>query len=252
MGHRAKDEAMNAWPADRVERMPVAALIPYARNARTHSDAQVDQLVASMREWGFTVPVLIDDQNEIIAGHGRVLAAERLGLDAVPVMVARGWTPRQIKAYRLADNQLALNAAWDVKLLAAELGELPGLEALIGFGEGQLEAALRGDVADDGRPPPTPEEARQTLAERFGLPPFSVLNAREGWWQDRKRAWIALGIQSELGRGDTGVNAPHEGSGMSAGLVEIRANQKKARGYARTFGQDLMRGEHVVGQSEPQ
>lgn len=189
------------WPAlSAPVSRPLAELVPYARNARIHSEAQVEQIAASMREFGVVWPALVDEHDEIIAGHGRVLGAARNGWSAYPVIVAKGWTQRQIKAYRLADNQLALNAAWDVKLLAAELGELPGLEALIGFAEGDLEALLRGEA--DGRPPPTEEEARRTLAERFGLPPFSVLNAREGWWQDRKRAWLALGIESELGRGE--------------------------------------------------
>lgn len=146
------------WPADRVERLPVAALAPYARNARTHSPAQIDQLAASIREWGFTMPVLVDEQREIIAGHGRVLAAQAVGLEAVPVMVARGWTARQIKAYRLADNQLALNAAWDVKLLAAELGELTDMAELIGFSEEELLQVLGGrqGLTDPDEAPPLP------------------------------------------------------------------------------------------------
>jgi len=193
--------ARNPWPADRVERRPVAELVPYAKNARTHSEAQIDQICASMREWGFTIPVLIDERGEIIAGHGRIMAASRLGYESVPTMVAEGWSQRQIKAYRLADNQLALNSAWDVTLLAAELEGLSDMSALIGFGEGELEAMLKGGAADEDQPQ-TPEEARRTLAERFGLPPFSVLNARDGWWQERKRAWLALGIESELGRGE--------------------------------------------------
>jgi ParB-like nuclease domain/DNA methylase len=78
------------WPADKVERRAVAALIPYARNARTHSPEQVDQIAASIREWGWTVPVLVDEQGGIIAGHGRVLAAHKLGIAEVPVMVAAG------------------------------------------------------------------------------------------------------------------------------------------------------------------
>ncbi|MDB5243797.1 MAG: chromosome partitioning protein ParB family [Spirosoma sp.] len=109
------------WPADAVERRPVASLVPYARNARTHSDEQVAQIAASIREWGWTVPVLVDEQNTLIAGHGRVLAAQKLGLVDVPVMVARGWSDAQKRAYVLADNRLALNAGWDDKLLGIEL-----------------------------------------------------------------------------------------------------------------------------------
>lgn len=115
---------MPDWPADRVERRSIANLIPYARNARTHSDAQVAQIAASIREWGWTVPVLIDEVDGIIAGHGRVLAAQRLGLTDVPVMVAAGWSEAQRRAYVLADNKLALNAGWDEALLAVELNDL--------------------------------------------------------------------------------------------------------------------------------
>src|SRR5688572_20532080 len=112
------------WPADRVERRPVADLILNARNARTHTDAQVDQIAASIREWGWTTPVLVSEKGVIIAGHGRVRAAKKLGLQEVPVMVATGWTKAQIQAYALADNQLAINAGWDEELLAIEIAEL--------------------------------------------------------------------------------------------------------------------------------
>ena len=112
------------WPADKVERRPVADLIPYARNARTHSDAQVAQIAASVTEWGWTTPVLVDEAGSIIAGHGRVMAARKLGLTDVPVMVATGWSEAQKKAYVLADNQLALNAGWDMDLLKVEVGDL--------------------------------------------------------------------------------------------------------------------------------
>ena len=83
---------MGSWPADKVERRPVAGLVPYARNARQHTDAQVAQIAASIREWGWTNPVLLDEDSGIIAGHGRVLAAYLLGIADIPVMVARGWS----------------------------------------------------------------------------------------------------------------------------------------------------------------
>ena len=133
------------WPADRVERRPIDALVPYARNARTHSPAQVAQIAASMREWGWTNPVLVDEEGGIIAGHGRVLAARKLGLREAPVMVARGWSQAQKRAYVIADNRLALDAGWDEELLALELGELKELGfdlPLTGFGEEELEGLL--------------------------------------------------------------------------------------------------------------
>lgn len=134
---------MKEWPADKVERRPIEALVPYVNNARTHSDEQVAQIAASMKEWGWTNPVLVDETGMIIAGHGRVLAARKLGLAEVPVMVAEGWTEAQKKAYVLADNQLALNAGWNAELLSTELkglGELGFDLELIGFGD--LDALL--------------------------------------------------------------------------------------------------------------
>lgn len=119
--------AAKSWPADRVESWPIDRLKPYERNARTHSDAQIEQIAESIKEWGWTVPVLSTKEGRIIAGHGRVEAARRLGLAAVPVMVADGWTDAQVRAYTLADNQLATKSGWDGELLKQELS---GLEAL--------------------------------------------------------------------------------------------------------------------------
>src|SRR5712671_5911311 len=120
----AKSAGKAPWPADHVERWPIERLMPYARNARTHSDAQVSQIAASIREWGWTNPVLVAEDGTIIAGHGRVLAAKKLRLKEVPVMVASGWSDAQKRAYALADNKLALNAGWDLALLGLELNEL--------------------------------------------------------------------------------------------------------------------------------
>ena len=141
--------------ADAVERRPVATLVPYARNARTHGPEQVAEIAASIREWGWTVPILVDEQSNIIAGHCRIHAAQLLGLTDVPVMVARGWSDAQKRAYVIADNKLALNAGWDEDLLRIELGELRGLGAdlgLTGFGELELDALLSN--ANDGNTDP--------------------------------------------------------------------------------------------------
>ena len=107
-----------------VEYLPLAGLTPYARNARTHSQAQVAQLVASIREFGWTNPVLIDESGGIIAGHGRVMAAQQMGLDPVPCIRLAHLTDAQRRAYVLADNRLALNAGWDEALLSQELAAL--------------------------------------------------------------------------------------------------------------------------------
>jgi DNA modification methylase len=132
-------------PADKVEQRSVEALVPYARNSRTHSDAQVAQIAASIKEWGWTTPILVDEQGGVIAGHGRLLAARKLGMAEVPVMVAKGWTDAQKRAYVIADNKLALNAGWDEDMLRAEFGdlELMGFDLeLVGFGKDELDALL--------------------------------------------------------------------------------------------------------------
>lgn len=102
----------------------ICDLIPYARNSRTHSDAQVAQIAASIREFGFTNPVLIDGENGIIAGHGRVLAARKLGLDEVPCIELAHLSETQKRAYIIADNKLALNSGWDDELLKIELKDI--------------------------------------------------------------------------------------------------------------------------------
>jgi len=110
-----------------IEQVSIEALIPYARNSRTHSDAQVAQIAASIREFGFTNPVLIDADGGIIAGHGRTMAARKLGLDEVPCIRLTNLTDAQKKAYIIADNKLALNAGWDDDLLKVELEDLADL-----------------------------------------------------------------------------------------------------------------------------
>jgi DNA modification methylase len=148
------------WPADNVVKRSVSSLIPYARNSRTHSDEQVAQIAASIKEWGWTTPVLTDEEGMIIAGHGRVLAARKLGLKEIPVMVATGWTDAQKKAYVLADNQLALNAGWDMDLLKVEVQELDGLDFdldLIGFDDKTLAALLNDPTEGETDPDETPE-----------------------------------------------------------------------------------------------
>lgn len=203
-----KKEAPAAKPPEITARA-IDSLIPYARNARTHSDAQVAQIAASLREFGWTNPILVDAQGGVVAGHGRLLAAriiQRAGhalpnwpdVGTVPTVELAHLSDAQRRAYVLADNQLAANAGWDSDLLRLELVDLQagGFNLdLLGFDDvsALMQAAGEGE-APGGSP-------AGSLSEQFMVPPFSVLNAREGWWQDRKRQWLALGIKSELGRG---------------------------------------------------
>ncbi|MBS7790291.1 site-specific DNA-methyltransferase [Roseococcus sp. SDR] len=157
------------WQAAAVEQRPLASLLPYAANARTHSREQVQQIAGSIAQFGFVNPVLVDQQGEIIAGHGRVLAAKALGLDTAPTIVLGHLTETEVRALRLADNQIALNSGWDEQLLAAELlriREDGGLDlAVTGFDQDEIDRLLgiarEGTVDDapdqDDAPPPPPE-----------------------------------------------------------------------------------------------
>ena len=168
---KTKTTTRERWPADAVERRSVKELIPYARNARTHSDAQVRQIAASIEEWGWTNPILIDEKGGIIAGHGRLMAADKLGLVDVPVMVASGWSDEQKRAYILADNQLALNAGWDTELLGLEMKELMGAGfdvGLIGFGDDFLDGLLNEGtegLTDPDDVPETPDDPVTVLGD---------------------------------------------------------------------------------------
>ncbi|ENJ3150136.1 ParB N-terminal domain-containing protein [Salmonella enterica] len=129
----------------KIEYLPVGKLLRYAKNSRTHSDEQVEQLVNSIREFGFTNPVLIDEKNELIAGHGRLAAAEILEMDKVPAIRLSNLSEKQKKAYRIADNKLALNAGWDMQLLAEEVKALMDDDFdidLLGFNDAELDEML--------------------------------------------------------------------------------------------------------------
>ena len=112
------------WAADKVERRDISGLIPYDRNAKLHPDSQIDQLANSIREWGWTIPILIDENDIVLAGHGRLYAAQQLGLTDVPCMVAEGWSEDKKKAYIIADNKLAEKGGWDNALLYSELKQI--------------------------------------------------------------------------------------------------------------------------------
>ena len=199
----------------KVQERPLDQVIPYEGNPRINDDA-VPKVAESIREFGWQQPIVVDADGVIIAGHTRYKAARALGLDTVPVVVADNLTAEQAQAYRLADNRTAELADWDDALLAEELDGLLGFDMeRFGFESLELEGALDyaddapadGEIADD-------ETQASSLAERFGIPPFSVFDARSGTWQERKRAWLSLGIKSELGRGGGRFAAAPGGSAL--------------------------------------
>lgn len=159
-------------PADKVERWDITRLVPYARNSRTHSDEQIGQIAASIKEWGWTTPVLVDEAGSIIAGHGRTLAAQRLKMTEVPVMVASGWSDAKKRAYIIADNKLALNAGWDESMLNLELSELQDLGfdiSLTGFGKNELAELMAEEptegLTDENAVPEVKEKPKSQLGD---------------------------------------------------------------------------------------
>jgi DNA modification methylase len=169
-------------PADKVERWAIGKLVPYARNARTHSDEQIGQIAASIKEWGWTTPVLVDETGSIIAGHGRTLAAQRLQMTEVPVMVAKGWSDAKKRAYVLADNKLAMNAGWDNEMLALELGEIGNMDFdldLTGFSADEIAALmpleLEPGLTDEDAVPEVPEQPVTVLGDVWVLGKHRVM-----------------------------------------------------------------------------
>ena len=143
----------------------IADLIPYVNNSRTHSEAQVLEIASSIKEFGFTNPVLIDDQGGVIAGHGRILAAQKLNIKEVPCIVLAGLTEAQKKAYIIADNQLALNAEWDLDTLRLEVESLKEMDFnldFLGFDEDIIDKLL--DI--DAELPDLPDGDRDPFQQK--------------------------------------------------------------------------------------
>src|SRR5215472_858195 len=169
-----EDESVNPprpWPADQVERWPIDRLIPYANSARLHSETDLDKLAASILKFGWTMPPLVDESGAVIVGRGRIAAAAtRLGIKEVPVLVARGWSEDEKRAYRIADNQLSARARWDFEQLCNELRDLDfgGFDLdLIGFEPDQLEAILASSRPSGLTDPDSiPDVPDQSVTER--------------------------------------------------------------------------------------
>lgn len=163
--------------AKTIEWLETKGLIPYAKNSRTHSEAQVAQIAGSIKEFGFNNPVLVDEDNGIIAGHGRVMAAQKLGLQAVPCIRLAHLSDTQRKAYVIADNRLALNAGWDDQMLTLELQELDGEDfdlSLLGFEADELNALLNPiketeGLTDEDAVPDVPEEPKTKPGDIYQL-----------------------------------------------------------------------------------
>ena len=188
----------------KIEQLPTDTLIPYARNTRTHSEAQVAQIAGSIREFGFTNPVLIDGENGIIAGHGRVLAAQKLALGKVPCIRLSYRTDTQRRAYIIADNKLALNAGWDEELLGLELADLR---------EDGFDLELTGFDGDELGQFDAEEVAMPTLADGdkqpFQQKTFTLHD------EQAEEVDAACAKAKEMGHGESGVNENSNGNALA-------------------------------------
>lgn len=214
----------------------ISLIDDYGANSNTHPEDQLHQIEALMSEVGWTTPALIQrngDRYLMIAGHGRKsVAATRfyaknkpirmadgtaIPLNTIPALIADGWTPEQVRMYVIADNKVARNSVFDEAMLheamlQQEIAALcdAGIDlTLLGFDDTEIAGFLNSFDEIDETPSETHDPTAQptervSLAERFLIPPFSVFNAREGWWTNRKKSWINLGIKSEEGRGESG------------------------------------------------
>jgi hypothetical protein len=251
--------------------IPLDSLLPDLTNPKKHNPENIRKLVSRIQAVGFTSPVLVAERTGILkAGHRRRLAllwlrdqgfSEPAGIEpgwGVPARIGE-WSELQELQVLIGDNEDPQEIEFDpVNLtdLLAQLQAQGGLEGagydaarldqliaeVAGYqepGEGGFGEGMGNGAGEDG---PGPEVLRQSLSERFGVPPFSVLDARQGYWQTRKRAWLALGIQSETGRGENLLKFPE---------TVLNGRGGAGKGLARSTGQDLMRGEHTVGETHP-
>jgi len=224
-----------------IENLPIDSVFPYKGNPRINDNA-VDKVMASIRDFGFRQPIVVDENMEVVVGHTRLLAARKLGLKEVPVHIAKDMTPEKAQAYRIVDNKTGEIAEWDLDLLSRELemSLANGYDMQsFGFDASELSKLLESgpSVFENTERPPLVLPG--SLREKFVFPPFSVFDTRQGWWKDRKIKWKELGIKSEAGRGT-------EGSGLSTGGVLFKTKtshptfyrektkKEKELGYALT------------------
>lgn len=205
---------------EKVVLVPIGDIKPYPNNSKTHSEKQIREIIGSIKEFGWTQPCLLDETNMLLAGHGRLEAAKRLKMSHVKCLYKQGLTEKQKRAYIIADNKLTENGGWDLQKLTAEVDWLIRQDydaTITGFSNEDIDNLLKGldasilptqpaafsNLSRNNTTAATDKKGRKnvgSLADKFMAPPFSVLDARTGKWQERKRAWLALGIKGEMGR----------------------------------------------------
>jgi DNA modification methylase len=224
-----------------ITEVKVEALIPYAKNSRTHDDAQVAQIAASIKEFGWTNPILVDGEKGIIAGHGRLMAARKLGMTQVPVIELKGMTEAQKKAYVIADNKLAMNAGWDNDFLTLELKDLEaeGFDlALTGFDDKELDALLNviegtEGLTDEDDVPAVPEEPKTKLGDVYILGNHRLMCGDSCSVTDMEK--LVNGRQVDMWLTDPPYNVAYEGKTKDA--LTIKNDSMNDEGF-RQFLRD--------------
>lgn len=232
-------------PADKVEKRTVSSLIPFAKNSRTHSDEQVAQIAASIKEWGWTTPILIDTDGQIIAGHGRLMAARKLGMEEVPVMIADGWTGSQKRAYVIADNKLALNAGWDNELLSLELNDLKDIGfdiELTGFSLDELAdltpIEIEEGLTDEDAVPEIPEEPITKLGDIWILGNHRLMCGDS-------TSIDAVEKLMDGKKADLTFTSPPYNANTKAGDGDIFTSKKSKKLYAEGYSDNLASNDYV-------
>lgn len=195
-----------------IKNIAVKDLIPYEKNTKKHDDVQINNVAESIKQYGFVQPIVIDKNNVVVIGHCRLLAAKKLKMADVPCVCVEDLTEEQVKALRIVDNK-SNESPWDFDFLADELADLDLSDFDFDFGI-DTDAEEETEIVED-------EVEHKSLVDRFIVPPFSILDTRQGYWQDRKRLWKDLGIASEIGRSENLIGAPDKSDYMKTGCNGI-------------------------------
>lgn len=229
----------------KLEWRSVSTLIPYARNSRTHSDEQIAQIAASIKEFGWTNPILVDGDNGIIAGHGRLSAARKLGHEEVPVIELKDLTETQRKAYIIADNRLALNAGWDNEMLTIELNDLlaDGFALdILGFDPKEIDALLEPEVVegltDEDAVPDIPDEPITKLGDIYQLGNHRLMCGDS-------TSIDAVDKLMDGQKADLVFTSPPYNANTKAGDGDIFKSKKSKKLYAEGYSDNLPSNEYI-------
>ena len=191
----------------------LADLMPYAGNAKKHDSTQIANVAESIKQFGFVQPIVIDRDEVIVIGHCRALAAKKLGMKEVPCVCVDDLTPEQVNALRIVDNK-SNESPWDFDILPDELADIDLSDFDFDFGIWDEEYDTETEYSAD-------DVQHKSLIDRFIVPPFSILDTRQGYWQDRKRQWKDLELASEIGRKKNLIGAPDKSDYMKTGCKGV-------------------------------